>query len=101
VAHFARNGGSLSPEYTNQIDLTDNVYQNTTALVHFGAATVISKYHKAHPELLKEEPVAMIEKLRAIAINEKPLDIGKPVSIVEVTPKGINWIKKNSCALKQ
>jgi len=41
----------------------------------------------------------MIDELIAVAIAEKPLEIGKPVSITEVIPKDIDWITKNSCAL--
>ena len=81
---------------TDRIEVHDNVCQKLTALIDFGATTQVSKYYKAHPLLSQKEPVKLMDELMTIAINDNPSDIGKPINIVEVSEKGINWIRKKS-----
>jgi hypothetical protein len=86
---------SFNPK-TNKVEVEDYVYQNSTEIVYFGASTEVERYHRSHPSLLKEEPVALMDKLMGLAVHEKPLEIGKTISIEEVTEKGFNWVRKNT-----
>lgn len=75
-----------------------SVFKNKTTIIHTGQTDAVAKYIKMYPALLqKERPVSLIDKLMTLTIKDKPLDVGLPVDIAEITgTSGLRWIRKKS-----
>ncbi len=76
-----------------------SVFENKTTILHAGVTDAVAKYIKASPSLLQiEEPLPLIDKLMDLTMKDKPLEVGPPIDIMEVTKAGIIWIKqKEGC----
>ena len=54
-------------------------------------------YLNAHPEVFALDAISAVDRLMDVAIQSDPTHIGKPISVLMISPGDTRWLRQNDC----